>query len=542
MTGPVGLVLPDAPPDAIPATAIPAVAVAGLTKSYGGIKALIDMDLEVQPGTVHAIVGENGAGKSTLMKILAGAVIPDAGEMRVAGAPVRPSSPQDARRSGVGIVYQELSLFPDRSILANLFPDQQPTRRGLVDTRAMRAAAVPVLRSIGLTADPATLVGDLGLAERQLVEISRVLVERPQVLILDEPNSALNEAETQRLFAVLRELVASGITILYVSHRLEEVFSITDRITVMRNGRLVWTRDRRDLTIPMVVEAMVGASQRELYPPRGTSAPRIDVSAAGPAAIEIEGLTVGEELVDVSFSARGGEIIGLAGLEGAGVATLLGVLFGTRKATAGHVRLPDGAGAPSSPTDAARRGVALVPADRRHQGLMLDRSVARNVTLASIGALPRGSRWLRPSEMTDAARRQIERLRIKVGDPSMPVGSLSGGNQQKVVIGRWLEVAPRVMLLDDPTRGVDVGAKREIYLLIRALADDGRVVLFRSTELPELVGLADRILVFYRSRLTTEIAGTTATDHGVLHAINTGLAPEGLPGNTAPTPFQEAHP
>jgi ribose transport system ATP-binding protein len=240
----------------------------------------------------------------------------------------------------------------------------------------------------------------------------------------------------------------------------------------------------------------------------------------------------------VSFDAHGGEIIGLAGLEGSGVATLLGVLFGTRHVTGGEVRLPDGGGVPRDPTAAARRGVALVPADRRHQGLMLDRSVARNISLVSVGALPR-SPWLRGSDLTAAARRQIERLRIKVSSPGALVGSLSGGNQQKVVVGRWLEVSPRVMLLDDPTRGVDVGAKREIYLLIRALADDGRVVLFRSTELPELVGLADRILVFYRARLTSEIAGVDATDHVVLHAINTGLPPERPDAAGDPASHQE---
>ncbi len=543
--------VPTATPDA--AIAIPAVAVRGLSRAFGGIRALVDMDLDVTAGTVHAVVGENGAGKSTLMKILAGAVMPDAGTIEVAGEAVRFASPQDARRHGIGIVYQELSLFPDRSILANLFPDQQPTRRGLVDTGAMRALAAPVLASIGLAADPDTLVGELGLAERQLVEISRVLVERPRLLILDEPNSALNEGETARLFSVLRDLVASGITMLYVSHRLEEVSAIADRITVMRNGRLVWTRDRADCTIPMVVEAMVGTSERELYPPRrrrgevaasatptGEPAGAIGQVANDDAAVlHIDGLGVGEELMDVSFEAHAGEIIGLAGLEGSGVATLLGVLFGTRHATSGTIRLPDAGHGPASPTEAARRGVALVPADRRHQGLMLDRSVERNVSLVAIGTLPRRE-WLQPAELSAAARRQIERLRIKVQSPGTVVGSLSGGNQQKVVVGRWLEVSPRVMLLDDPTRGVDVGAKREIYLLIRALADDGRIVLFRSTELPELVGLADRILVFYRGRQTTEIAGIDATDHDVLHAINTGRAPTDEPA--ASDPAQEVSP
>ncbi len=524
-------------PSALPGTAAahPAVAVSGLSKSYGGIRALVEMDLAVEPGTVHAIIGENGAGKSTLMKILAGAVRADAGTIAIGGVPVSLSSPQDARRAGVGIVYQELSLFPERSILANLFPDTQPTRGGLVDTDAMRRAALPVLERIGLNADPDRLVGDLDLDERQLVEISRVVLERPRVLILDEPNSALNERETARLFAVLRDLKAEGMTMLYVSHRLEEVFDISDRITVMRNGRLVWTRDRAGLTIPDVVNAMVGGSQGDLYPPRRTAQERsaVAVTAADgtPAgSLEVRDLTVGDELREATFTARPGEIIGLAGLEGSGVATLLGVLFGTRQATTGSVSYPDGGGLPGSPTAASRRGVALVPADRRHQGLMLDRSIVRNVSLVSVGTLPSRTPWLRPAEMLGAARRQIERLRIKVGHPEDPAGSLSGGNQQKVVIGKWLEVAPRILLLDDPTRGVDVGAKREIYLLVRALADEGRIVLFRSTELPELVGLADRILVFYRGALTEELDGAATSDTEVLHAINTGRRADGPDG------------
>jgi ABC-type sugar transport system ATPase subunit len=499
------------------AVAAPAIAVSGLTKHYGGIAALVDMDLEIEAGTVHAVIGENGAGKSTLMKILAGAVHPDAGEVRVSGRPVTFARPQDARLEGIGIVYQELSLFPERSILANVFPDRQPTRYGLVDVHAMRELAGPVLRRVGLSADPSVTVGELNLDERQLVEISRVLVERPQVLILDEPNSALNERETQRLFAILRDLATEGVTMIYVSHRLEEVLAISDRVTVMRNGRHVWTRDRLALTIPQVVEAMVGGRQAEMFPLRRTLA-----TASRSGALEVRGLAAGEDLVEVSFTATAGEVIGLAGLEGSGVATLLGVLFGTRRATAGEVRYPDGAGLPGSPTVAARRGVSLVPADRRNQGLMLDRSIARNVGLVSVGTLQSRWPWLRGQELVDAARRQIDQLRILAPGPTAPVNSLSGGNQQKVVIGKWLEVAPILMLLDDPTRGVDVGAKREIYQLIRKLADEGRIVLFRSTELPELVGLADRILVFYRGRLACELRGTDTTDTEVLHAINTG--------------------
>ena len=425
-----------------PATATPpAIAVADLRKAYGGIQALTGVDLAVEPGTVHAVVGENGAGKSTLMKILAGAVRPDDGEVRVDGEPVRFASPADARRHGIGIVYQELSLFPERSILANLFPDAQPTRFGLVDRAAMRERAAPILARIGLTADPDTTVGELGMGERQLVELSRLLIERPRVLILDEPNSALNEWETRRLFAILRELSAAGITIIYVSHRLEEVFEIADRISVMRNGGMVVTVDRAAASMGRIVEAMVGTSPAELFPTR--AAPTTDAAPAAGASLSVRGLAVDHDLQDITFEARPGEIIGLAGLEGSGVATLLGVLFGTRRATAGEVRYGDGGPAPRSATAAARRGISLVPADRRHQGLMLDRSIAMNIAHVAVGTLPGRRPWLDRRAMAAAARRQIDGLRIRADGPFETVGRLSGGNQQKVVVGKWLEISPR---------------------------------------------------------------------------------------------------
>ncbi|MDQ3493293.1 MAG: sugar ABC transporter ATP-binding protein, partial [Chloroflexota bacterium] len=442
----------------------PAIAVSALRKAYGGIQALVGVDLAIEAGTVHAVVGENGAGKSTLMKILAGAVQPDAGELSIGGEPARLASPADARRLGVGIVHQELSLFPQRSILANLFPDRQPTRFGLVDRAAMRREGASALARLGLQADPEAAVGELGIAERQLVELCRLLIERPRVLILDEPNSALNERETRRLFAVLRELSADGITIIYVSHRLEEVFEIADRITVMRNGAVVATVERAATTMGWVVEAMVGTSPAELFPPRSGRPPATD----GPSLV-VRGLTVDRELSDVSFEARPGEIIGLAGLEGSGVATLLGVLYGTRRASAGEITFADGRGAPASPTVAARRGISLVPADRRHQGLMLEADVEANIAHVAVGTLPARRPWLDRSAMRAAARRQIAGLRIRADGPSTIVGRLSGGNQQKVVVGKWLEVSPSVFLLDDPTRGVDVGAKREVYRLIREL-------------------------------------------------------------------------
>ena len=432
--------------------------------------------------------------------------------------PVELASAQAARDNGIGIVYQELSILPDRAVLANLFVNREPTRFGLVATREMERRARPVLDRLGLDIDLDMPVGRLSIAERQLVELARVLLEQPRVLILDEPNSALNDRETRRLFTILRELAAQGITVLYVSHRLEEVFEIADRVTVMRDGREILTRDTRLLTIPEVVEAMVGTKQEELFPPRAGA-----VAPTDGAALVVSGLTVGTGLVDVSFEARPGEIVGLAGIAGSGIEVLLGTLFGERKASSGTVRFPDGGGLPTSPTRAARRNVSLVPADRRTQGLMLERSVGSNVVQVAVGALRSANPWLSRRAVDAVAERQIGQLGIKTAGPSAPVSALSGGNQQKVVLAKWLEVSPTVVLLDDPTRGVDVGAKHEIYALVRQLADSGRIVLLRSTELPEIVGLADRILVFYRGRLTTECRAVDVGASDLLRAVNTGV-------------------
>jgi len=496
------------------------VVVTGLRKAFGGVQALDSVDLTVRPGRIHAVVGENGAGKSTLMKILAGAVLPDAGTIVFDGRPATIASPMDARAKGVGIVYQELSLFPNRSVLANLFVNAEPTRYGLLSRREMVRRARLVLQRVGLKVDLDRPVGMYSIGVRQLVEISRVLLEHPRLLILDEPNSALNERESERLFGVLRELSADGVTMLYVSHRLQEVFTVCDEVTVMRNGRDVLSRERTQLTMTEVVAAMIGGSERALYPDRRAA------DTSRPPALVIRDLTVGDELRGVSFEASAGEIVGLAGLEGSGVAALLGALFGLRRTSTTSARFPDGDGLPTSPTAAARRGISLVPADRRHQGLMLDRSIARNIVHVRFGALRSRDPWLRRREMEVAARRQIDDLRIKVRAVTSSVNQLSGGNQQKVVIGKWLEVRPDVVLLDDPTRGVDIGAKREIYHLVRQLADEGRVVIFRSTELPELVGLADRILVLYRQRLVGEVRGSEIDDRSLLHMINTGEMPQ----------------
>jgi ribose transport system ATP-binding protein len=495
------------------------ISVRHLAKRYGGVIALDDMNLAVKRGTIHAIVGENGAGKSTLMKALAGVVRPDAGAILLKGKEVAIDSPNVARNLGIGIVYQELSLFPQRSVLANLFVNREPTRRGLVSSRMMEQRSRDLLEQLGLHVGVQAPVGELSIGEQQLVELCRVLLEEPSLLILDEPNSALNERETERLFVVLRQLRARDITMLYVSHRLEEVFAISDCVTVTRNGRDVLTRDRASLTISEVIEGMIGQQREALFPPR------LAVSTSrAPTQIVAKSVT-GGKLRDVSFSASSGEIVGLAGLEGSGVSNLLEMLCGTVKARSGEVTFPDGRGLPSNPTNSARRKICLVPADRRRHGLMLEKSVLFNLGNVVVGALPGRSPWYSLRQARERAQRQISRMLIKTRSPHSLASQLSGGNQQKVVIGKWLEISPRVFLLDDPTRGVDVGAKREIYGLIRQMSADGGIVLFSSTELPELIGLCDRILVIYQGRLAGAAAGGDINSQTLLHMINTGESP-----------------
>jgi ABC-type sugar transport system ATPase subunit len=501
-------------------TAPPMISVRNLAKRYGGVVALRDMSLAVQRGTIHAVVGENGAGKSTLMKVLAGVVRPDDGVIELEGRPVSIDSPHAARRHGIGMVYQELSLFPERSVLANLFVNREPLRGGLISTREMEARSRGLLRQLGLDVDVHAPVSRLSIGERQLVELARVLLEQPRLLILDEPNSALNQRETERLFTVLKGLRANGITMLYVSHRLEEVFAISDRVTITRNGRDVLTRDCAELTIPEVIEGMIGRQREALFPPPLPLAPDM------PSARMVVKKLAGGKLAEASFEAGSGEVIGLAGLEGSGVSDLLEILFGMRRARAGEVRFPDGKGVPRSATEAARRQVCLVPADRRRNGLMLDKSILFNISNVIVGARASGSPWYSPRTALDRANRQIDALRIK-GLPHALANSLSGGNQQKVVIGKWLEIGPRVFLLDDPTRGVDIGAKREIYTLIREMSAKGGIVLFSSTELPELIGLCDRILVIYQGRLAGEVSGAAMNSRTVLHLTNTGEMPRG---------------
>jgi ribose transport system ATP-binding protein len=492
----------------------PAVETRAIDKRYGGVVALDAANLVVAPGSIHGIVGENGAGKSTLMKVLAGVVVPDAGQVLLKGHEVHIRSPLEAEALGVGIVYQELSLFPSRSVLANLFANHEITRFGVLDIRAMSAKATAALAKVGLDTDPGVRVEQLTLADRQRVELSRALLRSAQLLILDEPNSALSASETDRLFALLRALAARGVTILYVSHRLEEVFEICSAITVLRNGSDVLTASIASVTTDDVAAAMVGHTEGQRFPPAQTA-------PSPERRLVAEHLSVAGSLDDVSLVARAGEVVGLAGLEGSGTRVLLETLFGLRRATHGTAAFPDGGGLPGSATEAARRGIAFVPADRRVQGLMLDRSVAFNIAHVMAGTL-RGSAVLPPALLSATARRQIDALGIVTSSEWATVNSLSGGNQQKVVLAKWMAAEPQVLLLDDPTRGVDVGAKHEIYRLIRVWSDQGRIIVMTSSELPELAGLCDRTYVIFRGRVTGELAHGSFDTRALLRAINTG--------------------
>lgn len=497
----------------------PLAALRGIAKRYGGVQALAGVDLDIYPGAVHAICGENGAGKSTLMKILAGAEVPDTGEISLGGTPVRFNSVHAANAAGVAIVFQELSLFPDLDVLSNLYIMREPVRGGLVDRAAMRRQAAPVLKELGLSVDVATPVGQLRIAEQQLVEIAKALLADARLLILDEPNSALNAAESQRLFSIVRQLKRQGVAILFISHRLEEVVALSDVITVMRNGEVVRTVAAADATIPKIVVDMIGDRKVEAHTHRVS---RVDAGHVGKGSLGIEDLSVDGVLKDFTLRAVPGEVVGLAGLEGSGATAIFDVLFGLRSGDSGTVSLPNGTSAPRSPKVAVAESVAMVPADRRTDGLSLTQQIGENISTVTAGVLGRYGRFLDRGAMDAAADKRANSLNLVRASLGQAAGSLSGGNQQKVVLAKWLEAEPDVILLNDPTRGVDVGAKAEIYHLIDQQAADGKVVLFHSTELPEFSIVCDRVLVFYRGALVGSLSGKAATPHTLLEAINVG--------------------
>jgi ABC-type sugar transport system ATPase subunit len=500
-----------------------------IQKSYGGVVALSAANLVVRPGRVHALLGENGAGKSTLIKVLTGAVTPDRGVLRLNGDEVRFANTDDAARQGVAVVSQELSIFPDLDLLGNLFPTRKPRRRGLVDRDAMAVAARPVLAQLGLDVALDTRVGDLTVGQQQLVEIARAVLRRPAALILDEPTSALDAEDTERLLTMLESLRAQNVGVLIVSHILEEVDRLCDEVTVLRDGHTVMSaRPMAELDIPLLVGAMLG-DRADAADVRPATATQVE-SAVSRGALTATAISVPRLLTDVSITARPGEVIGLTGLAGSGHQALLSVLSGRIPLGpgCGEVVLPTGARLPTGVLKAIKAGVAMVTGDRRRVGLMLDQPVWENIGHVRDIASGRSLAPVRRSSLRARSQGHISNLGIRPADVDKSSGLLSGGNQQKVVFAKWLEIDPSVLLLDDPTRGVDVGAKAEIHRVIRDLTSDGRVAVLCSTDLDELATLCDRVYVLYRGEVTAEVNAPAIDAHTLLTLMN-GPAPHAIP-------------
>jgi ABC-type sugar transport system ATPase subunit len=485
-----------------------------ITKRFGGVTALDGVSFGIDRGEVHAVVGENGAGKSTLMKILAGAQEPDEGRILLRGEPVRLRSPLDACRHGVSIVCQELNLFPHRSVTANVFAGRELSGPfGVLRDRAMGRETARTLAAMGVDINPDARVGSLSLGERQLVEIARALQQHTDIVILDEPNSALAEHESRRLFDIVRRLREQGVTFVYVSHRLEEVFAIADRITVLRDGRYEGTQRTADTSIPTVVDRMIGRRFEDTFPERPPT--RSDA----PIALSVTGLRCGDRFGPVDVSVRSGEIVGFAGLEGAGVETLFHTLFGLRRRSGGVVTLHGEPQPARSPASAIRRGWAMIPASRREQGLFMNWTVRRNTVLLVLRKLANAVRLIDKRRSRALTEEYVNRLAVRTAGVDTKVRHLSGGNQQKVLLAKWLATGPRVLILNDPTRGVDVGAKAEIHRLCADLAAQGLAILFNSSELEETLAISDRVLVMHRGRITREFRRGTASKVDLMHWI-----------------------
>jgi rhamnose transport system ATP-binding protein len=499
-------------------TAPPAVALRGISKQYGATQALADVSLELRANEIRALVGENGAGKSTLAKIVAGIHQPDAGTIELAGTATTLRGPADARARGIAVVHQEPHLFPDLSVAENVFLGHVPAGRfRTVDWAAMREGADRIFDELDVRLDPRAVVRGLSMADQQLIEIARSLSFESNVLILDEPTASLSAHEVERLFAIVRQLRDRGVAILFVSHRLDEVFELCDQATVLRDGRHVLSAPTSDLTTADLIRNMVGRAV--------TLFPRVE-SPVGDVLLEVQGLTRGDAFEDVTFDVRSGEVVGFAGLVGAGRTEIARVVFGIDRRDGGTVRIGGQAVDFRSPSEAMAAGVAYLPEDRHQEGLVLDFSIAENVTLP---ILPR----LFPRLFVHASRERTvgdayaKRLDVRMTGVDQQASALSGGNQQKVVLAKWLATEPRVLILDEPTRGIDIGAKVEVHRIISELAASGLAILLISSDLPEVLAMSDRIVVLHEGRITAEIARADASEEAVMFAAT---AQGGEPG------------
>ncbi|WP_240744486.1 sugar ABC transporter ATP-binding protein [Microbacterium sp. PF5] len=492
-----------------PATA-PVLELAGVQKAFGSVIALRSGTITVDPGSIHALVGENGAGKSTLVKIVAGLYQRDAGTFRLNGADVDFTSTAQSKAAGVAVIYQEPTLFPDLSVTENIFMGRQPLGRfGRIDRKAMRHEVERLFTRLGVTIDPDRPAEGLSIADQQVIEIAKAVSLDAALLIMDEPTAALSGVEVERLFAIARSLRDEGRGLIFISHRFDEVFALCDTVTVMRDGAYIATSAVADTTVDELVRQMVGREVAELFPKQE--------AAIGEPLLEVEGLTSPGLFHDISFTVRAGEIVGLAGLVGAGRSEVARAVFGVDGYREGTVRMTGRRIPPRRPVDAMRAGLALVPEDRRKQGLVIESGVGGNITLAIRRRLARLG-LLTTAMENRAAREWASRLEVKTHALDTVAATLSGGNQQKVVLAKWLATQPRGLLIDEPTRGIDVGTKSEVHRLLSQLAGQGMGILMISSELPEVLGMADRVLVMREGRITAEIPRSEATSENVMFA------------------------
>ena len=492
------------------ASPAPILEMRGISKTFPGVKALSNVQLTVYAGEVHALMGENGAGKSTLMKTLSGAYQADpGGEIRVAGKPIRVNGPIEARDAGISIIYQELALSPNLTVAENIYLNREPRKAGLIDRAAMVDGSKDVLQRLGAGFNAQTLVGSLSIAERQMVEIARAVHADSRILVMDEPTTALSSRESDKLFAIVRQLRSDGLAIIYISHRMAEVYDLSDRVSVLRDGTYVGTILRNEMTPEVVVRMMVGRDLSSFY----KKSHRFKPNAA--PVLEVRGIGDGKRVHDVSFDLHAGEVLGLAGLVGAGRTEMARMLFGADPHNGGEIKLAGKTVRIRSPQDAIDSGLVYLTEDRKAEGVLLDMSAKDNINLMICQKDAKGG-VLDLGKMLRRCQDAIAAMKIRVAGPDITVGSLSGGNQQKCLLSRLLETRPAVLILDEPTRGVDVGAKSEIYRIIDDLAKNGAGVLVISSELAEVVGIADRVIVMREGHLEGEVTGDDIDQENII--------------------------
>jgi ribose transport system ATP-binding protein len=487
----------------------PLLRLVGIRKAYPGVVALDGVDFDLRAGEVHVLLGENGAGKSTFVRILAGATARDAGTIAIDGKPVEIAGPRHAQELGISAIYQEFNLVPQLSAGANIFLGREPSTGGVVDRRKMMADAAALLDGLGVKLDPRTPVRLLGVAQQQMVEVAKALSTQARVLIMDEPTSALTGSEIPELFAAMRRLTARGVGIIYISHRMEEIAQVGHRVTVFRDGRHVATVEAASASVPALIKMMAGRELTEHFPRRRKE--------PGKELLRVEHLACGKRLRDVSLVLRAGEVLGIAGLLGAGRTELARAIVGADRPDSGRVVIQGEEVHARGPADAIRRGVGFLPEDRKTQGLVLGLTVQSNLGLPSVHRLSRLGVIDAPA-LGAVARKWVDELRIKTPGLAQLVGLLSGGNQQKCVLGKWLATGAQVLILDEPTRGIDVGARMEIYELMNTLTDGGAGILMISSDLPEILGMSDRVLVMRAGRVEAELTAAEATQERVLGA------------------------